>query len=73
MHVFFFSFLDVRDEKKKTKYIFELFSFKATVLTIFSSKNERKTTMTLCDFEFKTTFNTLNTNDLNQIQWQKCN
>ena len=41
-------------------------------LTIFF-QNERKTKMTLFDFEYKTNFDTLNTNNSNQIQWKKYN
>ena len=47
--------------KNKTKYRYEKSSFKATVLTIFFSKNESKAKTTLCDFELKTAFDTRNT------------
>ena len=56
--------------KRKAKYKSELFSFKATFLTI-SFQNERKTKTTLFDFELKIVFDTLNTNNSNQVQSEK--
>lgn len=61
------------NEKKNAKYRSELFFFQSDSTNNFFSKNERKTKMTLCDFEFKISFDTRNTINSNQIQLQKCN
>ena len=68
MHVFVFCFLNVWMIKIMLSKIWTIFSFNVTILTIFfsktkgrrrrhfaisNSKNERRTKMILCDFEFK--------------------
>ncbi len=73
MHVFVFHFLNVWMTKIMLSTDLNYFSFKATILTSFFSKNERKTKTTLCDFEFKIAYDTWNTINSNQIQWKNCN